>query len=78
MKRDALYFALNETTHALRFIESAAKRFRTDPDELETGSGLASSVAYITNRCPMPGSPLLPQKQKSAEFFSRPRTSSNS
>jgi hypothetical protein len=50
MKRDALYFALNETTHALRFIESAAKRFRTDPDELETGSGLASSVAYITNR----------------------------
>ncbi len=50
MQAEALYFALNETTHALRFAESAAKRFTTDPDELETGSTAAASVAFIKNR----------------------------
>ena len=50
MQTQALYFALNETTHSLRFAESAAKRFTTDPDELETGSTAAASVAFIKNR----------------------------
>ena len=50
MEREVLSFALNETTHALRFAESAAKRFATDVDELETGSKTAVSVAYIKNR----------------------------
>lgn len=50
MQTEALYFALNETTHALRFAESAAKRFTTDPDELEAGSTAAASVAFIKNR----------------------------
>jgi len=47
---EALYFALNETTHALRFAESAAKRFSADPDELEAGSAAEASVAFIENR----------------------------
>jgi hypothetical protein len=46
---EALYFALNETTHALRFAESVAKRFIADPDELETGSTRAASAAFIKN-----------------------------
>lgn len=50
MKQEALYFALNETTHALRFAESAAKRFETDVDELEAGSKMAVSVAFIKNQ----------------------------
>ena len=50
MKREILYLALNETTHALRFAESAAKRFATDVDDLETGSKTAASFAYIKNR----------------------------
>ena len=50
MKRDILSLALNETTHALRFAESAAKRFATNVAELETGSKTAASVAYIKNR----------------------------
>jgi hypothetical protein len=50
VKREVLFLALNETTHALRFVESAAKRFATDVDELETGSQTAVSVAYIKNR----------------------------
>lgn len=50
MRLEALYFALNETTHALRFAESAAKRFTTDPDELETALPRATSVAYAKNR----------------------------
>jgi hypothetical protein len=50
VKQEALYFALNETTHALRFAESAAKRFETDVDELETGSTMAVSVAFIKNQ----------------------------
>ena len=49
MQPEALYFALNETTHALRFAESAAKRFTSDPDELETGSTTATSAAFIKN-----------------------------
>ena len=49
MQPEALYFALNETTHALRFAESAAKRFTTEPDELEAGSAAAASVAFIKN-----------------------------
>jgi hypothetical protein len=50
VKQEALYFALNETTHALRFAESAAKRFETDVDELEAGSKMAVSVAFIKNQ----------------------------
>ena len=50
MKREVLFIALNETTHALRFAESAARHFTTDPDELETGSVTAVSVAYVKNR----------------------------
>lgn len=50
MKRDELFFALNETTHALRFAESAAKRFTFSTHELEAGSATAASVAYISNR----------------------------
>jgi hypothetical protein len=50
MKQKDLLFALNETTHALRFAESAAQRFVLDPDQLETGSLKAASVAYITNQ----------------------------
>jgi hypothetical protein len=34
VKRDTLFFALNETTHALRFAESAARRFSSDVDVL--------------------------------------------
>jgi len=47
VKRETLFLALNETTHAVRFTESAANRFATDVDELETGSKKAVSVAYI-------------------------------
>jgi hypothetical protein len=50
VKQEVLYLALNETTHALRFAESAAKRFETDVDELETGSKVAGSVAFIKNQ----------------------------
>ena len=50
MKREELFFALNETTLALRFSQSAAKRFTADADELEAGSKTAESVAYINNR----------------------------
>ena len=49
MKSDDLYFALNATTHALRFAEAAAEQFLADPDELESGSKIAASVAFITN-----------------------------
>jgi hypothetical protein len=49
VKHDDLYFALNATTHALRFTEAAARQFKTDPDELESGSKAAASVAFITN-----------------------------
>lgn len=50
MNRDDLFFALNATTHALRFAKAAAKYFKTDVDELEFGSKTATSVAYINNR----------------------------
>lgn len=50
MKRHALFSALNETTHALKFSESAAKRFTGDAEELEATSKTATSVAVISNR----------------------------
>ena len=49
MKSDDLYFALNATTHALRFAEAAARQFTTDPEELESGSKTAAAVAFIKN-----------------------------
>ena len=50
MKREVLFIALNETTHALRFAESAARHFTSDTNELEAGSPAAASVAFINNR----------------------------
>jgi len=50
VKSEDLYFALNATTHALRFAEAAASQFTTDPDDLERGSKTATSVAFITNQ----------------------------
>lgn len=50
MKREDLLFALNETTHALRFAQSAAGRFTVDADEVEAGSRTATSVAFISNQ----------------------------
>jgi hypothetical protein len=50
LKRDDLYIALNATTHALGFTQSAAKPFATDVDELEIGSRVAVSIAFIKNR----------------------------
>ena len=50
MNREVLSLALSETTHALRYVESAARRFTTDIEELEAGSKLAISVGYIQNR----------------------------
>ena len=49
MKSEDLIFALNATTQALRFTEAAAKQFTADPDELESGSKVAASVAFIKN-----------------------------
>jgi hypothetical protein len=49
MKSEDLYFALNATTHALRFATSAAEYFTADTDELERGSEAGASVAYIKN-----------------------------
>jgi hypothetical protein len=50
VKREVLFFALNETTHALRFAEAAANRFAADVGELETGSHPAVSIAYVKNQ----------------------------
>jgi hypothetical protein len=50
VKREVLSLALNETTHALRFAESAARRFATDIEEQETGSKPAVALAYIQDR----------------------------
>ena len=50
MKTEDLYFALNATTHALRFAEAAAQQFTADPDDLESGSKTATSVAFIKNQ----------------------------
>jgi hypothetical protein len=49
VKSEDLYIALNATNHALRFAEAAAKQFTADPDELESGSKTAASVAFIKN-----------------------------
>ena len=49
MKSEDLYFALNATTHAFRFTEAAARQFTADPDQLESGSKIAASVAFIKN-----------------------------
>jgi hypothetical protein len=50
VKREVLFHAWNETTHALLFVKSAAKRFAIDDVELESGSKTAVSIAYIKNR----------------------------
>jgi hypothetical protein len=50
LKGDDLYIALNATTHAIRFAQSAAKPFSADVDELEIGSRIAGAVAFIRNR----------------------------
>ena len=50
MNREVLSLALNETVHALRYAESAARRFVIDIEELEAGSKLALSVGFIQNR----------------------------
>lgn len=50
MKRADLLFAFNETTHALRFAQAAASRFTLNPAEVEAGSKMAESVAFISNR----------------------------
>jgi hypothetical protein len=50
VKRETLSLALNETTHALRYVESAGRRFRVGMDELETGSKIAITFMYIDNR----------------------------
>lgn len=50
MKKEALDFALNATSHASRFVAMAAERFSADTDELEAGSLTAISVAYVKNR----------------------------
>jgi len=50
VNREVLSLALNETTHAVLYVESAARRFVADIEELEAGSNLALSVGYIQNR----------------------------
>jgi len=50
MKKEDLYFALNATSHASRFAALAADRFSADIHELEGGSSVASSIAYVKNR----------------------------
>jgi len=50
VKHQDLLFALNETTHALRFAQAAGSRFAVDPKELERGSRTAASIAYISNQ----------------------------
>jgi hypothetical protein len=50
MKTEVLHLALSETTHAMRFTESAARRFETNLDELEAGSKIATSLAFIKNK----------------------------
>jgi hypothetical protein len=50
VKREDLFFSLNETTHALRFAQAAASRFTVNPDEVEAGSRTAASVVYISNQ----------------------------
>jgi hypothetical protein len=50
VKREEISLALNETTHALRYVESAARHFATDIEEPETGSKLAISVGCVRKR----------------------------
>jgi hypothetical protein len=50
MKTKVLHFALSETTHAMRFTKSAARRFETKLDELEAGAEIAASLAFIKNK----------------------------
>jgi hypothetical protein len=50
VNREVLSLALNQTTHALRYVESAARRFMADIEELEAGSWPVRSVGYIQNR----------------------------
>jgi len=50
LKKEALDFALNATSHASRFVAMAAERFSADPEGLEAGSATAISVAYVKNR----------------------------
>jgi hypothetical protein len=50
VKREIFSLALSETTHALRYAESAARRFTNVLEEQEAGSKLAISVGYIQNR----------------------------
>ena len=50
MNREVLSLAINETTHAVRYVESATRRFTTHIEGLETGSKLAISVGYIQTR----------------------------
>ncbi len=50
MKREVLFHAWNETTHALLFAQAAAKRFAIDDVDLESGSKTAVSIAHIKNR----------------------------
>lgn len=73
MKREALYFAWNEITHALQFTESAAKRFTADTDELETGSQMATSVAYIQNRLSDANESLVAAEGETARLIERSR-----
>ena len=49
MKREDLFFALNETTHALRFAQAAASRFAVDPNDVDAGLGTAA-IAFISNQ----------------------------
>ena len=50
MNREVLSLALNETTDALRYVESAARRCTTDIEELEARSKLAILIGYLKNR----------------------------
>ena len=50
MQREELLFALNETTHALRFSQAAARRLDTNSHESEAGSKLTPALAYIHTR----------------------------
>ena len=50
MTRESLFVALHETRHALRFAEAAATWFSPNAEELESGSGAAAAIAYISNQ----------------------------
>jgi hypothetical protein len=66
VKREVLFHAWNETTHALLFAKSAATRFAANGIELESGSKTAVSIAYIKNRLFEAQDSLLAQKKRSA------------